>query len=176
MVTEHLDSLLDKERAATAKPTVTDPDILAALTEIGITEPDYTDPLHRKLVDALVRTRGAVWGDRLVALKFVFNWAQFQAGKEFADAQADWLHQIDVRTVPLVAPADGSKGLTRAFAEQTVRAQEDMYELQLKALVAEKREQSLRKMLDTLQSALDNHRTSRADWRAADVEHGRTGT
>jgi len=172
----HLDEQLDAEREAAAKRTVTDPVILAALVEIGITNPDYEDPLHRDLVAALVRTKGAVWGDRLVAVKFVINWAQFSAGKEAAEAQAAWLHQVDVRTVPLVAPADGSKGLTRAFAEQTVRAQDDMYELQLTALVAEKREQSLRKLLDTLQSALDSHRTNRADWRAGDTEHSRSGT
>lgn len=172
----HLDAQLDAERAAAEPKVITDPDILASLVEIGITRPDYEDDLHRALVAALVRTRGAVWGDRLVAVKFVINWSQFQAGKEFAEAQAAWLHEIDVRTVPLVAPADGSKGLTRAFAEQTVRAQDDVYQLQLTALVAEKREQSLRKLLDTLQSALDNHRTSRADWRAADIEHGRSAT
>jgi hypothetical protein len=177
-VNEHLDTLLDRQRAAEAeeRKVVTDPDIIEALKRIGLHEPDYADGLHRRLVDALVATRGMSWGNQLVRMKFEVNWAQETAGREYAQAQTDWLHQIDVRTVPLVAPADGSKPLTRAFAEQMVRAQDDMYVMQLAALVAEKREQSLRKLLDTMQSAINYEQTNRADVRASDLHHARTGT
>lgn len=152
-------------------------DIIEGLKQIGLHRPDPQDPLHIRLVAALRRTRNATWGNQLVALKFEFNWAHVEAGKEYAQAKVDYEHLIDAETVRLQAsPTATGKTLTRAVAEQMARATDQAYELQLKFLLAEKREQSMRKFLDTLQSALDNHRTDRADWRAADVEHGRTGT
>jgi len=153
------------------------PDIQARLRDIGLHYPDPKDPLHRRLVDALMRTRGSSWGNQLVALKFEFNWEHVEAGKEFAQAKTDYEHRIDVETVRLQASTvPGGRPMSRAQAEQNARAQQPTYELQLKFLLAEKREQSMRKFLDTLSSALDNHRTDRADQRATDLEHGRSGT
>lgn len=152
-------------------------DVLAGLQQIGLHHPDPDDPLHRRLVDALRRTRGATWGNQLVALKFEFNWAHVDAGRVYAKAKVDYEHLIDAETVRLQATTPpAGKAYSRAQAEQIARASDQAYQLQLKFLLAEKREQSMRKFLDTLQSALDNHRTDRADWRAADVEHGRSAT
>lgn len=152
-------------------------DIMAGLRNIGLHYPDPKNPLHRRLVDALHRTRGATWGTQLVALQFEFNWEHVEAGREFAQAKTDYEHRIDVETVRLMAnPVAGSKPMSRAQAEQTARAQDATYQLQLTYLLAEKREQSMRKFLDTLKNALENHRTDRADWRAADSEHGRSAT
>lgn len=153
------------------------PDIVAGLRAIGLHQPNPTDPLHVRLVDALRRTRGASWGNQLVALKFEFNWEHVEAGRLFAQAKVDYEHHIDIETVRLQATAQpNGKFLTRAAAEQVARASDQAYQLQLQFLLAEKREQSMRKFLDTLSSALDNHRTDRADQRATDLEHGRSGT
>lgn len=172
---DHIDAQLERQRATQPKPL--DADILEALQQIGLHNPDPADPLHVRLVNALIRTRGAVWGDQLVALKFEFNWAQYQAGREFVQAKVDYEHHLDSETVRLMGtPNEAGKFPTRAVAEQTVRATSTAYDLQLAFLFAEKREQSLRKFLDTLQHALDNHRTNRADWRAGDTEHTRSGT
>lgn len=153
-------------------PAPLPPDVREHLRDVGLHYPDPKDPLHRRLVDALLRTRGSSWGNQLVAMKFEFNWEHVAAGKEFAQAKTDYEHRIDVETVRLMAnPAVGSKPMSRAQAEQTARASDASYQLQLKFLLAEKREQSMRKFLDTLSSALDNHRTDRADQRAGDQAH-----
>ncbi len=150
-------------------------DILERLRSIGLHQPDPGEQLHRRLVDALYRTRGASLGNQLVALKFEFNWALNEAGPAYAKAKADYEHFVDAETVRLRATWEGPKALSRLEAEQMARASSQGYQLQLAYLLAEQRERSMRKFLDTLSSALDNHRTDRADQRAADIEHGRTG-
>lgn len=151
-------------------------DILDGLRSIGLHHPDPADLLHQRLVDALKRTRGASWGNQLVALKFEFNWAHVNAGRVFAKAKADYEHFVDAETVRLRATHEGTKVLSRLEAEQIARASDEGYQLQLRFLLGEQEERSMRKFLDTLSSALDNHRTDRADQRAADIEHGRTAT
>jgi hypothetical protein len=61
--------------------------------------------------------------------------------------------------------------MTLGLAERL--AMHEHYTLRLEFLIAEKREQAMRKFLDTLTAALENHRTDRADQRAADVGHAR---
>lgn len=157
--------------------TELEPDVREGLRGIGLHHPDPNDTLHVRLVDALRRTRGNSLGNQLVALKFEFNWEHVAAGKVFAQAKTDYEHHIDTESVRIRATTkvDG-KSVSRAEAEQIARASDRAYELQLKFLLAEKREQSMRKFLDTLSSSLDNHRTDRADQRAGDVEHRRSGT
>jgi len=152
-------------------------DVRERLRDIGLHQPSPSDPLHVRLVDALRRTRGYSLGHQLVAMKFEFNWEHVEAGRKYAQAKTDYEHQIDSESVRLRATTkvDG-KSISRAEAEQIARASDRAYELQLEYLLAEKREQSMRKFLDTLQSAFDNHRTDRADQRAGDIEHGRSGT
>lgn len=151
------------------------PDIAVRLKEIGLHQPDPTDPLHVRLVNALARTRGATLGNQLVAVKFEFNWELKDAGERFATAKAAYEHYLDVETVRLRATTTvGVKQLSRLEAEQIARAGDWAYELQF--LLAEQRERAMRKFLDTLSSALDNHRTDRADLRASDTEHARSAT
>lgn len=137
---------------------------------IGLDQVDEGDALHGKLVDAIVNAGpGASFGARVVALRWVFNWALRDAGAEFAKSKADFERYVDVETVRTrgQAAADGSK-MSRAEAEQIARASDRAYELHLAYLLAEQRERAMRKFLDTLDAALDNHRTDRADQRAVD--------
>lgn len=144
------------------------PGVAAILRDIiGLDEVDEANPLHQQLADAITNAGPAAsFGARVVALRYVFNWQLLDAGKVFATAKADYERYIDRETVRL--RATGEKPPTRAEAEQIARASDRAYELHLAYLVAEQRERAMRNFLNTLESALDNHRTDRADQRAAD--------
>ena len=150
------------------------PQLLDVLRDIGMDHPDPEVPLHAKLIATLHRLGpGATFGQRLAAIRFDFNWELNDAGKVFAKAKADHEHYLDAETVRLRA---GSEKMSRVEGEQIVRARDKAYELRLQFLLAEQRERAMRNFLLTIQSALDNHRTDRADWRAADTEHRVSGT
>lgn len=154
------------------------PDIMEGLRSIGIHQPSREDALHVRLVDALMRTRGATLGNQLTAMRFEFNQELRVAGPKFAEAKVEYEHYIDVETIRLRAVEKGPTGkpLTRIEAEQMARASDRGYQLYLAYLVAEQHERSIRKFLDTFAAAQDNHRTDRADQRAADSEHARSAT
>lgn len=166
----------EKLDAATHGPVEDDipPALRDVLRSIGLDDPDLAVPLHARLVATLHRLGpGASFGTRLSAIRFDFNWELEEAGRVFAKAKTDFEAYIDRRTVRL--RAEGDK-VSRAEAEQIARAEDRAYELKLAFLLAEQRERAMRNFLQTIQGALDNHRTDRADQRAADIEHGRTGT
>ena len=149
------------------------PDVRDRLRDlVGLETPDQGDPLHVKLVNAVWRTRNSPRGDQLTAVRLVFNWAQKDAGARKAIAKADYDRYIDLNTTAALAraAAEGTK-LSRAEAEQRVRAEDEAYRLKLEHLVAEHEEQSLRKFLDTLDGAIESWRTLRADDRATDRHH-----
>lgn len=129
------------------------------------------DELHNKLADTVRRLGlGATYGQRIVALRFDFVWELRDAGKVFGEAKADYEHAVATQVVEITEKAalDGKKislGLAQAMAER------DAYELKLTYLVAEQRERAMRKFLDALDAALENHRTDRADARAGDRAH-----
>lgn len=138
------------------------------LARIGIDRPDESNPLHMKLIDAL-RPLGpaATLGQRVVAMRWVFNWELNTAGQEYATAKTDYEHHMArVKVRQLAEPK-----MSVAKAEAIAEADEESYRLKLTYLLAEQRERSMRKFLDTLDAALDNHRTDRADRRAADTAH-----
>lgn len=141
-----------------------DPRIQRVLASVGIHRPDRTDPLHVALVNAVGRTLGGSYGAQLIAMRFEV--AQFlrEAGERYATSKAKYEHHIARVTVEEVAAHKTS----RALAQQMAEASDDGHRLLLELLVAEKREQWLRKLLDTFAAAGDNHRTDRADQRAAD--------
>jgi hypothetical protein len=141
-----------------------DPRVAHILRTVGIHQPSKDDPLHVALVDAIWRTLGGSYGAQLIAMRFEVAQALKTAGTDFAKAKTSYEHFIDKETVRAVA---GPDKVTRALAEQMARASDEGYRLQLAALVAEKHEQWLRKLLDTFAAAADNHRTDRADERAA---------
>lgn len=143
---------------------VLNPRIAAVLETVGIHRPDPDDALHRALADAVARTLGGSYGAQLIAMRFEV--AQFlrDAGEAYATAKAKYEHHIASTTVREVAAHKTS----RALAQQMAEGSDDGHRLLLELLVAEKREQWLRKLLDTFAAAGDNHRTDRADMRAAD--------
>lgn len=140
--------------------------LLSVLRDIGMDGPDPENPLHVKLVNTLARLGvGASFGDRISAMRFVFNWELDEAGRIYAKAKTDYEVYIDRETVKQRAKDDKT---SRAEAEQIARATDRAYELKLQYLMGEQRERSMRNFLSTLESALDNHRTNRADMRAGD--------
>lgn len=151
------------------------PGQLAALREtVGIADPDPSDPLHAKLINALVEVGpNSTLGQRTVACRFVVNWEHRAAGKAFAEAKASYERLLTRRKVQFLA----EDGMAVARAAILAEADNDVYAMKLAYLIAEQYERSLRELLKTLDRALDNHRTDRADWRAADQAHaqGMTG-
>lgn len=154
------------------------PMIGAALIDaIGLRTVDPADDLHGELIDTLIDLgRKATLGQRIVALRFVFNWRQLAAGREYAKAKTAYEHAVERRKVEEMAtPRTDGRRMSLAWAEAI--AEDAAYELKLKYLLAEKLEQSLRKFLETTDRALDNHRTDRVDQRGGDRAHadGLTG-
>lgn len=144
------------------------PGLAVVLRGIGIEQPDWNDELHRKLATALAELGpGATLGQRVVAMRWIFGWEHKEAGEVFARSKADYEHAVARRVTEEMAKGqvDGrrmSLGWAQAIAEDAA------YEHKLAYLLAEQRERSMRKFLDTLDAALDNHRTDRADLRAGD--------
>lgn len=141
--------------------------IVQVLREVvGLAEPSADDPLHRALWRAIADVGpGATYGQRIVALRWVFNWQLTLAGAEFAAAKADYERHIDKTKMRLFA--DDPK-LSDAKATVMANGQDESYRLKLAYLLAEQYERAMRKFLDTLAAALDNHRTDRADMRGGD--------
>lgn len=155
------------------RPTL-DPRVAGVLATVGIHRPDYHDPLHRALADAVARTLGGQYGDQLAAMRFEVVAALQAAGEAYATSRNEYEAYVDRETVRQVM---GAEKVARTLAEQIARASDKGYELKLAYLLAEKRDQFLRKLLDAFAAAGENHRTSRADQRAADRMHaqGYTG-
>lgn len=135
---------------------------------IGLQHPDPNDALHAELIETVLELGpGATFGQRVVALRFVFNWHLRSAGKQFATAKTAYeAHMAKLKTRFLVEPK-----MSVAKAEVMAEADDESYRLKLQYLLAEQRERAMRKFLDTLEAALDNHRTDRADQRAGDRAH-----
>lgn len=143
---------------------VLNPRIAQVLATVGIHHADPEDVLHRALADAVGRTLGGSYGAQLIAMRFEVAAMLREAGEAYATAKARYEHHIASTTVREVAAHKTS----RALAQQMAEGSDDGHRLLLELLVAEKREQWLRKLLDTFAAAGDNHRTDRADQRAAD--------
>jgi hypothetical protein len=141
--------------------------IAAVMREVvGLDDPNPDDPLHREIWRAIADVGpGATYGQRIVAIRWVFNWALRDAGTRFATAKAEYERHLD--RVKLKLFADDPK-LSVAKAEIMANAGDEAYRLKLEYLLAEQEERAMRKFLDTLAAALDNHRTDRADMRGGD--------
>jgi len=143
---------------------VLDPRIAEVLRTVGIHHPSRDDVLHVALVDAVWRTLGSSYGAQLVAMRFEVAQALRQAGEDYAKAKHQTERILARETVRLVGGADK---VPRVLAQQMAEASDEYDAARLNELVQEKREQWLRKLLDTFAAAMDNHRTDRADDRAA---------
>lgn len=142
--------------------------LLSVLRDIGMDAPDPENPLHVKLVNTLARLGvGASFGQRIVAMRFDFNWELNEAGRVFARKKALYEKAFAKRKVRELAEPKMSVAKAEAIAE----ADDEIFALKLEYLLAEQRERSMRKFLETLEAALDNHRTDRADQRAGDRAH-----
>ncbi|MGX9346609.1 hypothetical protein [Microbacterium sp. KNMS] len=140
-----------------------------ALNLIGLRALDMSDPLHEDLARSIYELGpGASDGVVLQRIRWHFAWYLKQAGQEFAEAKLAYDHYVDRRTVELRA---GEKPPSRAEAEQIARAEDDAYAAKLRYLLAEQRERAMRKLLDSVESAIDLFRTARADERKADAAH-----
>jgi uncharacterized membrane protein YebE (DUF533 family) len=146
--------------------------VVEALLSVGIVDPDPADPLHDRLVKAL-RPLGAGGsrGDQLTAMRFVFAVELSSAGADFARARA-LFEQKFARAKSVLMIAEGYSGVK---AQAVAEASDEMYTLRLAFLVAEQRERAMRKFLDAIASALELHRTDRADARRADFDHSQRG-
>jgi len=135
---------------------------------IGLQNVDPKDELQMQLAQTVQELgQGATFGQRVVALRFVFAWHLRDAGEVFATSKADYeAHMARLKTRFLAEPK-----MSVAKAEVMAEADDESYRLKLAYLVAEQRERAMRKFLDALESALDNHRTDRADLRAGDRAH-----
>lgn len=153
-----------------------DPRMLTMLREtVGLRDPDVDDPLHAQLIDALIWVGpGATFGARIVSLRYVFNWELRQAGVEFATAKTEYERKLTREKARWLAEPKMAIGKAEILAEND----DQVFNLKLKYLLAEQRERALRKFLDTMDAALDNHRTDRADQRAVDraTASGYTGS
>lgn len=144
------------------------PAVAATLRSIIGLEVDDADALHQKLAKTITDLGpGATYGQRIVALRFDFAWELRAAGKVFGEAKGDYESTKSRRVVEITETAlnDGRK-VTLGLAEHMAEA--ELYDRKLTYLVAEQRERAMRKFLDALDAALENHRTDRADSRAGD--------
>lgn len=132
---------------------------------------DPADPLHQQLFDAIAEAGpNASYGQRVVALRWVFGWELRQAGALYGKAKADYENAVSGRIVEEQAKA-GMESRKQSLGLAEAIAQTEAYQLKLEYLLAEQRERAMRKFLDTLDAALENHRTDRADARAGDRAH-----
>lgn len=144
------------------------PAVAATLRSIIGLEVDGSDALHQKLAKTITDLGpGATYGQRIVALRFDFAWELRTAGKVFGDAKGEYEVTRSKRVVEITEKAAlEERKITLGLAEHMAEA--ELYELKLTYLVAEQRERAMRKFLEALDAALDNHRTDRADSRAVD--------
>lgn len=142
------------------------------LSRVGINEPDPSEPLHVRLLDAIRRCGpGATAGAYLSACRFAVVQEHLMAGAVYAEERAAYEKAkgrfvVKAMNEPRV---EGGPRMSMGLAEAMAEGDDDLYGRKLRFLVAEKREQTMRKFLDAIEGALDNHRTDRADARRADT-------
>lgn len=153
----------------------------AVLATLGIVDPDLTPGgLHARLLAAVRRVGpGGSLGSYLSAVRFTIVQEHLGAGEEFARSKALYEKAVARRVVEEMhrERKDGAPRMSVSLATSIAEADDNLFEMKLRYVVAEKREQTMRKWLDAIEGALDNHRTDRADLRAADraAAQGLTG-
>lgn len=141
---------------------------------LGLERIDVEDSLHADLAKAVYELGpGQPDGVVLQRFRWHFVWHLRDAGATYATARADHDHLIDRRTVRLRAEAaKAGEKLSRLEAEQVAKSEDATYAKNLAMLLAEQRERAMRKALDAIDSAIELHRTDRADARRSDTQHG----
>lgn len=139
------------------------------LSLVGVRTLDMTDPLHVDIARSVYELgQGSADGVVLQRIRWHFAWYLRDAGEVFARAKLGFESYVDKETVRLRATGEKT---SRVEAEQIAKASDAAYELHLKFLLAEQAERAMRKFLDAVDSAIELHRTDRADARKADAAH-----
>ena len=121
----------------TTEPRQLDPDIIERLRDLGIDNPNPDDPLHKKLVQTMYRTRALPVGQQIVAVKFDINSELRDAGARFAKAKTDYDHYID-KEATRIRLAEGEK--SGEMAIRRANASDEAYRLLLTYRLAEQQE------------------------------------
>lgn len=141
------------------------------LATLGIVDPDLSPgSLHSRLLAAVRRVGpGASLGSYLSAVRFTIVQEHLSAGRSFAESKALYEKAVARRIVEeMHREREGGPKMSLGLATAIAEGDDALFEKKLTYVVAEKREQTMRKWLDAIEGALDNHRTDRADLRAAD--------
>jgi hypothetical protein len=138
------------------------------LRSIGILQPDPEDELHLDLIEAIQDTFNQPIGRMFVAMRFRVVHHLRRAGQEYGVLKAAHQFAMDDGTVQLM---DGDPPMRASEAALRTRATEKVRDLHEQYLIAEKREQWLRKLLDAFDMAMDNYQTDAANARRVDGFH-----
>lgn len=147
------------------------------LTLTGLRTLDMGDALHADLARAVYEL-GAGASDGVVLQRLRWHYVQHlrDAGAAFAKAKADFEHAVSRRVVEEMARSrEDGRRMSLGWATEIATSEAQSHKLAY--LLAEQRERFIRKALDSIASAIELHRTARADERAADRAHaqGMTG-
>lgn len=147
-------------------------ELLQLLVEtVGIQQYDGRDILHRRLIKTLADLgRGASVGDRIAACRLVVTWELREAAHWAKTGKANYDNAVSLRVLQLTEEArvKGRK-IGESIARRT--AETENFDDRMMYLQQEARATAMRHLLSALESALDNHRTDRADLRAGDRAH-----
>lgn len=134
---------------------------------------DIQDPFHRDLAQTLAACDpGALDGDLITAMRFTIDHAMLEAGTEADQCKTRAERMLSVGAAEVMMETR----LSRAAAERAMKDTPEYWDLRETAGRLGQRRSYFSELLKSLQAALDNHRTSRADQRAADTWHAQTGT
>lgn len=140
---------------------------------IRLAEVDLADRLHQRLIQALQACGPAATdGELITAMRFVFGHEMSLAGDESALAKVSAERMLAVES----AQIHRESGVPLSAAKRLVEADARYWDWRERAERQLQRQRYCREMLHSLQAALDNHRTDRADMRAADQWHAQTAT
>ena len=148
------------------------PSLLQTLADVvGIVEFDRSDVLHRKLLKTLADLGvGASTGDRISACRFVIAWELRDAAHLAKTGKANYEQAVSKRVLQLTEEAR-VKGRRIGEGLAKRQAETENFDDRMAFLQQEARATSMRQLLSALEGALENHRTLRADMRAADRAH-----
>lgn len=162
------DEVAQRVLAALALPQVRNGMFLIKLVDV-----DPYDEFHQQLVFGLESCGpGASEGDLITAMRFTTGHAMEASGEAGARAKIGAEKMLAVGAAEVMREG----GISRAAAERVVKDDPAYWSLREEAELMIYRERSQRELLKSLQAALDNHRTSRADQRMADQWHAQTAT
>jgi hypothetical protein len=164
-VNEHLDTLLDRQRAAEAPPL--EPWISHFLNRLGIEHPSPDVHLHTRMVSAL-RDVGPTrpLGARIAAVRYVVRAEHERAGLALAEARATHEDKVRDRKIELLRdPEKRTVALINELAGDAAKTERRAW------LRAEQQERTLREFMKALADDLEAHRSDRADARSGDRAH-----